>query len=105
MDVFSHSLQSKALIPLQTEAHPETKQRVLTNYMFPQQPRSDEGKTPAASGSEREFQREGEEGSAVAPQTRQAHRDIPGLAHRDESWYSQAVRLTFSDSHFHVGIF
>ncbi|XP_008940800.1 PREDICTED: leucine-rich repeat-containing protein 7-like, partial [Merops nubicus] len=37
--------QSKALIPLQTEAHPETKQRVLTNYMFPQQPRSDEGKT------------------------------------------------------------
>ncbi|NXC16267.1 LRRC7 protein, partial [Corythaeola cristata] len=35
-------LQSKALIPLQTEAHPETKQRVLTNYMFPQQPRSDE---------------------------------------------------------------
>lgn len=40
--------QSKALIPLQTEAHPETKQRVLTNYMFPQQPRSDEGKTPSA---------------------------------------------------------
>lgn len=36
--------QSKALIPLQTEAHPETKQRVLTNYMFPQQPRGDEGK-------------------------------------------------------------
>ncbi|TVK90639.1 Leucine-rich repeat-containing protein 7 [Bagarius yarrelli] len=36
--------QSKALIPLQTEAHPETKQRVLTNYMFPQQPRHDEGK-------------------------------------------------------------
>ena len=35
--------QSKALIPLQTEAHPETKQRVLTNYMFPQQPRHDEG--------------------------------------------------------------
>ncbi|OXB82183.1 UNVERIFIED_CONTAM: hypothetical protein H355_009062 [Colinus virginianus] len=34
--------KSKALIPLQTEAHPETKQRVLTNYMFPQQPRSDE---------------------------------------------------------------
>ncbi|XP_069088551.1 leucine-rich repeat-containing protein 7 [Pleurodeles waltl] len=34
--------QSKALIPLQTEAHPETKQRVLTNYMFPQQPRCDE---------------------------------------------------------------
>uniref|UniRef100_A0A674D6J6 Leucine rich repeat containing 7 n=1 Tax=Salmo trutta TaxID=8032 RepID=A0A674D6J6_SALTR len=34
--------QSKALIPLQTEAHPETKQRVLTNYMFPQQPRHDE---------------------------------------------------------------
>uniref|UniRef100_A0A8C4SSQ9 Leucine-rich repeat-containing protein 7 n=1 Tax=Erpetoichthys calabaricus TaxID=27687 RepID=A0A8C4SSQ9_ERPCA len=34
--------QSKALIPLQTEAHPETKQRVLTNYMFPQQPRNDE---------------------------------------------------------------
>ncbi|NWQ81353.1 LRRC7 protein, partial [Columbina picui] len=25
--------QSKALIPLQTEAHPETKQRVLTNYI------------------------------------------------------------------------
>lgn len=37
------SLQSKALIPLQTEAHPETKQKVLTNYMFPQQPRHDEG--------------------------------------------------------------
>lgn len=37
-------IQSKALIPLQTEAHPETKQRVLTNYMFPQQPRHDEGK-------------------------------------------------------------
>lgn len=36
-------LQSKALIPLQTEAHPETKQKVLTNYMFPQQPRHDEG--------------------------------------------------------------
>uniref|UniRef100_A0A3P9H882 Leucine rich repeat containing 7 n=1 Tax=Oryzias latipes TaxID=8090 RepID=A0A3P9H882_ORYLA len=35
-------LQSKALIPLQTEAHPETKQKVLTNYMFPQQPRHDE---------------------------------------------------------------
>ncbi|XP_076134193.1 leucine-rich repeat-containing protein 7 [Alosa pseudoharengus] len=34
--------QSKALIPLQTEAHPETKQRVLTNYMFPQQPRHEE---------------------------------------------------------------
>uniref|UniRef100_A0A3P8RG83 PDZ domain-containing protein n=1 Tax=Astatotilapia calliptera TaxID=8154 RepID=A0A3P8RG83_ASTCA len=34
--------QSKALIPLQTEAHPETKQKVLTNYMFPQQPRHDE---------------------------------------------------------------
>uniref|UniRef100_A0A674D6P7 Leucine rich repeat containing 7 n=1 Tax=Salmo trutta TaxID=8032 RepID=A0A674D6P7_SALTR len=38
--------QSKALIPLQTEAHPETKQRVLTNYMFPQQPRHDEGDFP-----------------------------------------------------------
>uniref|UniRef100_A0A673CAQ9 Leucine rich repeat containing 7 n=1 Tax=Sphaeramia orbicularis TaxID=375764 RepID=A0A673CAQ9_9TELE len=37
--------QSKALIPLQTEAHPETKQKVLTNYMFPQQPRHDEGKS------------------------------------------------------------
>uniref|UniRef100_A0A8C9TT26 Leucine rich repeat containing 7 n=1 Tax=Scleropages formosus TaxID=113540 RepID=A0A8C9TT26_SCLFO len=34
--------QSKALIPLQSEANPETKQRVLTNYMFPQQPRHDE---------------------------------------------------------------
>ncbi|XP_010777757.1 leucine-rich repeat-containing protein 7-like, partial [Notothenia coriiceps] len=34
--------ESKALIPLQTEAHPETKQKVLTNYMFPQQPRHDE---------------------------------------------------------------
>ncbi|KAJ8273983.1 hypothetical protein COCON_G00086080 [Conger conger] len=34
--------QSKALIPLQSEANPETKQRVLTNYMFPQQPRRDE---------------------------------------------------------------
>lgn len=45
---FASPLQSKALIPLQTEAHPETKQRVLTNYMFPQQPRSDEGKTSSA---------------------------------------------------------
>ncbi|MGH0136733.1 UNVERIFIED_CONTAM: hypothetical protein FKN15_076830 [Acipenser sinensis] len=34
--------QSKALIPLQSEAHPETKLRVLTNYMFPQQPRNEE---------------------------------------------------------------
>lgn len=40
---FIDPVQSKALIPLQTEAHPETKQRVLTNYMFPQQPRHDEG--------------------------------------------------------------
>lgn len=45
---FASPIQSKALIPLQTEAHPETKQRVLTNYMFPQQPRSDEGKTSSA---------------------------------------------------------
>lgn len=45
---FAFPTQSKALIPLQTEAHPETKQRVLTNYMFPQQPRSDEGNTPSA---------------------------------------------------------
>jgi len=45
---FAPPAQSKALIPLQTEAHPETKQRVLTNYMFPQQPRGDEGKTPSA---------------------------------------------------------
>ncbi|XP_048844464.1 leucine-rich repeat-containing protein 7-like isoform X1 [Brienomyrus brachyistius] len=34
--------QSKALIPLQSEANPETNQRVLTNYMFPQQPRHEE---------------------------------------------------------------
>lgn len=45
---FAFPVQSKALIPLQTEAHPETKQRVLTNYMFPQQPRGDEGKSPPA---------------------------------------------------------
>lgn len=43
----AHCFQSKALIPLQTEAHPETKQRVLTNYMFPQQPRGDEGRLSA----------------------------------------------------------
>lgn len=41
--LFCLFFQSKALIPLQTEAHPETKQKVLTNYMFPQQPRHDEG--------------------------------------------------------------
>ncbi|XP_072367159.1 leucine-rich repeat-containing protein 7 isoform X6 [Scyliorhinus torazame] len=43
--------QSKALIPLQTESHPETKQRVLTNYMFPQQPRNDEADFPSDSDS------------------------------------------------------
>ncbi|XP_078263493.1 leucine-rich repeat-containing protein 7 isoform X3 [Rhinoraja longicauda] len=43
--------QSKALIPLQTESHPETKQRVLTNYMFPQQPRNDEVDFPSDSDS------------------------------------------------------
>ncbi|XP_072430258.1 leucine-rich repeat-containing protein 7 isoform X9 [Chiloscyllium punctatum] len=43
--------QSKALIPLQTESHPETKQRVLTNYMFPQQPRNDEVEFPSDSDS------------------------------------------------------
>lgn len=67
---FAFPVQSKALIPLQTEAHPETKQRVLTNYMFPQQPRSDEGKTlsavPAKAGATlvlvEKKQREGEEG-------------------------------------------
>lgn len=52
--LFCLSAQSKALIPLQTEAHPETKQRVLTNYMFPQQPRSDEGKMPSALPTEAE---------------------------------------------------
>ncbi|XP_060136244.1 erbin isoform X1 [Zootoca vivipara] len=34
--------QSKPLIPLQKEVDPETQKTVLTNYMFPQQPRSEE---------------------------------------------------------------
>ncbi|XP_076159796.1 erbin isoform X2 [Alosa pseudoharengus] len=34
--------QSKALIPLQKEEDPETQKTVLTNYMFPQQPRAEE---------------------------------------------------------------
>uniref|UniRef100_A0A8C4N4K0 PDZ domain-containing protein n=2 Tax=Eptatretus burgeri TaxID=7764 RepID=A0A8C4N4K0_EPTBU len=37
--------QSKPLIPLQTEVDPESQQRVLTNYMFPQQPRAEEDYT------------------------------------------------------------
>ncbi|KAG8598738.1 hypothetical protein GDO81_002720 [Engystomops pustulosus] len=34
--------QSKPLIPLQKESDPDTKKTVLTNYMFPQQPRTDD---------------------------------------------------------------
>ncbi|KYO29191.1 hypothetical protein Y1Q_0009965 [Alligator mississippiensis] len=34
--------QSKALIPLQKELDPETQKTVLTNYMFPQQPRNED---------------------------------------------------------------
>ncbi|NWV08633.1 ERBIN protein, partial [Ptilonorhynchus violaceus] len=34
--------QSKPLIPLQNEADPDTQKTVLTNYMFPQQPRTEE---------------------------------------------------------------
>uniref|UniRef100_A0A452HN86 Erbin n=1 Tax=Gopherus agassizii TaxID=38772 RepID=A0A452HN86_9SAUR len=34
--------QSKPLIPLQKEVDPETQKTVLTNYMFPQQPRSED---------------------------------------------------------------
>ncbi|KAI1905311.1 hypothetical protein AGOR_G00014790 [Albula goreensis] len=34
--------QSKPLIPLQKEEDPETHRTVLTNYMFPQQPRTDD---------------------------------------------------------------
>ncbi|NXJ25277.1 ERBIN protein, partial [Dicrurus megarhynchus] len=34
--------QSKPLIPLQKEADPDTQKTVLTNYMFPQQPRTEE---------------------------------------------------------------
>uniref|UniRef100_A0A7N6AAY3 PDZ domain-containing protein n=1 Tax=Anabas testudineus TaxID=64144 RepID=A0A7N6AAY3_ANATE len=34
--------QSKPLIPLQKEEDPDTHKTVLTNYMFPQQPRSDD---------------------------------------------------------------
>lgn len=43
-DVYSVLLpfQSKALIPLQKEEDPETQKTVLTNYMFPQQPRTEE---------------------------------------------------------------
>lgn len=34
--------QSKPLIPLQKEVDPETQMQVLTNYMFPQQPRTED---------------------------------------------------------------
>ncbi|XP_069819102.1 erbin isoform X2 [Dendropsophus ebraccatus] len=34
--------QSKPLIPLQKESDPDTQKTVLTNYMFPQQPRTDD---------------------------------------------------------------
>ncbi|XP_073933478.1 erbin isoform X7 [Castor canadensis] len=34
--------QSKPLIPLQKETDPETQKTVLTNYMFPQQPRTED---------------------------------------------------------------
>ncbi|NXN24846.1 ERBIN protein, partial [Nycticryphes semicollaris] len=34
--------QSKPLIPLQKEVDPDTQKTVLTNYMFPQQPRTDD---------------------------------------------------------------
>ncbi|XP_009882524.1 PREDICTED: protein LAP2 isoform X2 [Charadrius vociferus] len=34
--------QSKPLIPLQKEADPDTQKAVLTNYMFPQQPRTED---------------------------------------------------------------
>ncbi|XP_074138490.1 erbin isoform X11 [Sminthopsis crassicaudata] len=34
--------QSKPLIPLQKETDPETQKMVLTNYMFPQQPRTED---------------------------------------------------------------
>ncbi|NXU50630.1 ERBIN protein, partial [Turnix velox] len=34
--------QSKPLIPLQKEIDPDTKKTVLTNYMFPQQPRTED---------------------------------------------------------------
>ncbi|CAI9560727.1 unnamed protein product [Staurois parvus] len=34
--------QSKPLIPLQKETDPDSQKTVLTNYMFPQQPRTDE---------------------------------------------------------------
>ncbi|NXD27141.1 ERBIN protein, partial [Spelaeornis formosus] len=34
--------QSKPLIPLQKEADPDSQKTVLTNYMFPQQPRTEE---------------------------------------------------------------
>lgn len=35
-------LQSKPLIPLQKEEEPETQKTVLTNYMFPQQTRTED---------------------------------------------------------------
>lgn len=35
-------LQSKPLIPLQKEEDPETHKTVLTNYMFPQQTRTED---------------------------------------------------------------
>lgn len=45
-------LQSKPLIPLQKEEDPETHKTVLTNYMFPQQIRTDDCEYCAFSKTE-----------------------------------------------------
>lgn len=37
-----HPIQSKPLIPLQKEEDPESHKTVLTNYMFPQQTRTED---------------------------------------------------------------
>lgn len=56
-------LQSKPLIPLQKEEDPETHKTVLTNYMFPQQIRTDDceyhafGKTKFLFTSSQTFKR------------------------------------------------
>lgn len=48
-------LQSKPLIPLQKEEDPETHKTVLTNYMFPQQIRTDDCEYCAFSKAESLF--------------------------------------------------
>uniref|UniRef100_UPI00358F3A4F erbin isoform X2 n=1 Tax=Myxine glutinosa TaxID=7769 RepID=UPI00358F3A4F len=51
MAIWLSDNQSKSLIPLQTEERPDTGEKVLTNYMFPQQPRREETERKSDSGS------------------------------------------------------